>query len=178
MKQIKFSENEIKELGIFYRLELGKAEQRVDELKNIITKLKSGAGKTTGKTKGKRGRPPRVASVIAPKIKKQKRATAQPRRAKSHNWVEFVPATLKQQNKYLSINEVASIALKKFSIPEKGRDGIVKTLGITLPRMAKLNRLIVKKKSGSKAKFYGLPSFMKDKKKQALALVPAEASNN
>ena len=185
MTTIKFSDTELKDLKSFYQLELDKANVRVQDIKGILSKLNS--GQTTNGQTVKVGQIKTQRTDNLPDDKQKKITVAGKGLLSKHNsrqtkngtpakvvqiktnqdrvyykrrpWNLFIFDTLKQQNKFLQRRQLYDIALRHFNITNaKEKETVSRNIKGHLQRMTKRNEIVIKTKTGQRAKLFGLVS--------------------
>ncbi len=201
MIKVAFTENQIQELIEYYEKELFDTEKRVAELKNILSKLKSPAGKNDGEEPEKEAKAktaiiedePQKNEAKEKKVpEKQKNTSSAKTEEKKESdktnlstedlkkeinkidWENMVQNILKDNKKILLTSEIVDISLKKFRLPFEIRSDLSKKITTQLTRMVKNDLLKKRRIKGVQGFYYGLPVWFSSNGEPRAKYIPAK----
>ena len=159
-RSIQISDAELVDLQKFYSLQLEQAEQRVQDLRNTLSKLGVSMGETTGR--------PAVAAPAAKEAAPQaedasstnkggRKKKAAKKLLKKPKWGEFIMEFLNSQNRLVRVGSIIDEALSQYDIPEEERKGTEQAIYNGLNRLQKVNQQVNGYQiPGKKGRYYGI----------------------
>ncbi|MBI5219252.1 MAG: hypothetical protein HY958_10015 [Bacteroidia bacterium] len=159
-KSIAFTKSEIEILRKFYKHELGKAMEKVTEIKEILDKLGRQSKKIT-----KPAHTIKKKTAVVAKIKKENKQgykkTHSGKPAKSEiGWTALVTNTLKEKNTLLPAKAFLDIAVAKYRINQKDRTRTRSNITGCLSDLTKKYKRIMRyDMEGRSSGLYGLPEW-------------------
>ena len=157
-RSIQISDAELVDLQKFYSQQLEQAEQRVQDLRNTLSKL-GVSGETTGR--------PAVAAPAAKEAAPQaedasstnkggRKKKAAKKLLKKPKWGEFIMEYLNSQNRLVRVGSIIDEALAQYDIPEEERKGTEQAIYNGLNRLQKVNQQVNGYQiPGKKGRYYG-----------------------
>jgi hypothetical protein len=181
-RSIQISDAELVDLQKFYSLQLEQAEQRVQDLRNTLSKL----GVSMGETTGKQATAAPVAKEAAPQAEDASTSNKPGRKKKSKKllkkpkWGEFILEFLNSQARLVRVGSIIDEALAQYDIPEEEHKGTEQAIYNGLNRLQKVNLQVNGYQiPGKKGRYYGLREWFNEDgtpKDEFLEKVDAEAN--
>jgi hypothetical protein len=158
-RSIQISDAELVDLQKFYSQQLEQAEQRVQDLRNTLSKLGVSRGETTGKAAAAapaaKEAAPQAEDASATKSNRKKKASK--KLLKKPKWGEFILEFLNSQSRLVRVGSIINEAKAQYDIPEEEYKGTEQAIYNGLNRLQKVNKEVNKYQiPGKKGQYYGL----------------------
>jgi hypothetical protein len=158
-RSIQISDSDLVDLQKFYSQQLEQAEQRVQDLRNTLSKLGVSVGEATGKPAVAAPTAKEAASqaedATANKSKKKKQPAK--KLLKKPKWGEFILEFLNSQNRLVRVGSIIDKALSEYDIPDEERKGTEQAIYNGLNRLQKVNQQVNGYQiPGKKGRYYGM----------------------